>query len=77
MNGSPLATLLVSIFVMVFCCQPVGVVSTVFAAMAMGAENAGDITLANRHLSTAHTLNVIAVVLGIIFLTCLFFGMAV
>ncbi len=66
MQGSPMTTLIVSVLVLALCCMPLGVVSVVFSALAMSAESSGDFVTAERHLGTAHTVNTVAIVLGIV-----------
>lgn len=65
MPGSASVSLIVSIIVMLFC-QPLGIVSIVFSALAMSAENGGDMITAGRHLKTANMINMIA--LGLLLL---------
>lgn len=74
MSGSATSSLIISIIVMLFCCQPLGIVSIVFSALAMAAENSGDLVTADSHLSIANTVNIFAVVLGLAFIGFLCFS---
>lgn len=42
------------IVVTLFCCMPTGIVAIVYAALAMGANSAGDYVLAHRHVKTSN-----------------------
>lgn len=59
--------LVVSILVMLFCCQPLGIVSTIFSAMAMSANGSGDFDTAHRHAKLAKNFNMWAIILGLVY----------
>ncbi len=69
--------LVVSILVMLFCCQPLGIASIVFSAMAMSANNAGNFDQAHRHANLAKKFNMWAIILGLLYVGAIFLFMIV
>lgn len=57
--------LVVSILLMLFCCQPLGIVAVIFSAMAMSANSSGDYDTAHRQAKTARTFGAWALGLGL------------
>ncbi|XAM00980.1 CD225/dispanin family protein [Phycisphaeraceae bacterium D3-23] len=57
-----------SILIMLFCCQPLGIVSTVFSALAMSANSSGDYDTAHRQANTARKCNAWGLGLGLAYL---------
>lgn len=65
-NGTPIKTWLVeSILVTILCCLPLGVAGIVFAALAMGARDAGNMELAKQRAGTAKLLTLIGFGIGL------------
>lgn len=65
--------LVVSILVMLFCCQPLGIASIVFSAMTMSANNAGNFDQAHRHANLAKKFNMWAIILGLVYVGAILF----
>ncbi len=65
-KGSPIHTLIISIIMMSCLCQPAGVVSTVFAALAIASRRSGDAESMRMHLRVAQMTNIVGLILGVI-----------
>ncbi|KAJ8267066.1 hypothetical protein GJAV_G00137950 [Gymnothorax javanicus] len=57
-----------SIFNTLCCCLPLGVVAIVFSTKVNNAVASGDLTAAESHSRTAKIVNIVALVVGLIFI---------
>lgn len=65
-NGTAIKTWLVeSILVTLFCCMPLGIVGIVFAALAMGARDSGNMAVAEQRAKSAKLFTLIGFGIGL------------
>ena len=66
--------LIQSILVTIFCCQILGIIAIVFAAMAKGQYSSGNMAQGDEYAKTAKNFCIAGIVIGLIWVPFIFLG---